>query len=148
MHINYSWWFNPLLISLAGVVGAVYAFLSAKLQGRSWIRGIAGIAGLIVAIYSSYDIFQKYNQQVIAYVKRDGTILKNRNFKGTIGLPTAEKDATIFLIQGGVYGDASRITITPEKPIKTELYNAIGGIAIRFSCQSDAVPNFTIKVSN
>lgn len=137
-----------MLLTLAGLVSTAYGFLPGQLQNHRWIKVLAIAAGAIALLFGSLEIFQRYQQQGFAYVTHDGEILKSRNFNGRIGAPTAQADGTVFLIESESYfGDASRVAVIPTRKVQTDVYNAVGGIGIRFHCPENSVPDFKVQIS-
>ena len=86
------------------------------------------------------------NADIFAYVSKDGTILRSKNFPWTINKSKDNEGNVIYIIEGR-HGDSSAVSVTSDDPKnKYTLYKAIAGVAVKFTCPEDEISNFTIKV--
>lgn len=68
-----------------------------------------------------------------------------KNFPWTITKTTHE--GSIIYIINERQGDASQISIKLDKGnSKYTVYNAIAGVAVKFSCLQEEIPNFRIEI--
>jgi hypothetical protein len=131
-----------VIIRLAAAIGlGVYSFLPAKHKSKRGLLVFAICATTIVVSNASFETYQKFNSRRYAYVGKDGTILESRNFPWHVKL---YPDGVYVIFER--YGDASTVSVIPDKPIKVTVYNAMDGIGIKFDSPKDAVPNFRIKI--
>lgn len=125
----------------------VYRFLPDKLQKINWIKFSAIVSVSIILIFDIYKNTQEYQGQIYADISKDGTILKGKNFPWKI--TKIDRDGNIIYIINERYGDASNVSINPERPVgEYTIYNAIDGVGIKFSCPEEKIPNFRIKIKN
>ncbi len=135
------------LLTLVLIFHNVYSFLPDKLQKINWIRFSAIISVSIILIFDIYKNTQEYQGQIYADLSKDGTILKGKNFPWKI--TRTDRDGNIIYIINERYGDASNVSINPERPVdEYTIYNAINGVGIKFSCPEEKIPNFRIKIKN
>jgi len=125
-----------------------YSFLPSNIQSIKYIKIGAMIAACIILIMGIRQAVQEYqNYRFVDVSAKDGKILKNKNFKWEITKTITEQGNTVFIINER-YGDASEVSIKPKKPTnKFSIYNAIDGIAIKFLCNDNEIPDFRIVIS-
>jgi len=130
------------------IYNAVYRFLPSKIQGIPWVKTVVIISAIIILICGIKQAIQKYHNYRFAYISaKDGNILKKKSFPWAISKTTHEGE--IVYIINERYGDASEISIIPDKPNdKYSIYNAIDGIGIKFACADKEIPNFKIEIKN
>lgn len=135
------------LWALVLIFYSFYSFLPDKLQKINWIRFSAIISVSIILIFDIYKNTQEYQGQIYADVSKDGTLLKSKNFPWKI--TKTDTDGNIIYIINERYGDASNVSINPERPVdEYTIYNAYAGVGIKFSCPEEKIPNFRIKIKN
>ena len=126
----------------------VYSFLPTHVQGLKWVRAVAIIAAIIILVSGIAQEIKKYCNLRFAYISsNDGAILKRKNFPWNI-TKTKTREGDVVYIINERYGDASDVTIKPEKLVKYYIYNAVDGVGIKFSGPGVVIPNFTIKISD
>ena len=139
-------WLLVFLLVLALVFNAVLGFLPNKLQRIRWLRICGAIFTCVVLLYTIYHVIEPYRRRIVAYVSKDGSVLKSNNFPWTITKRTKGEEDIIFIIDGRL-GDASEVSIVPDRPIDDySISNAIDGVCIRFRCSEERIPNFTITI--
>ena len=135
------------LRTLVLIFHSVYRFFPDKLQKTNWIKYSAIASVSIILIFDIYKNTQEYHGQIYADISKDGTILKSKNFPWKI--TKTDTDGNIIYIINERYGDASNVSINPERPVdEYTIYNAIDGVGIKFSCPEEKIPNFRIKIKN
>ncbi len=133
------------LLALVLIFYSSYSFLPDKLQKINWIKFPAIASVSIVLIFDIYKNIQEHQTQIYADISKDGIILKSKNFPWRISKTNGN---TIYIINER-YGEASNVSIVPEKPIdEYTIYNAIDGIVIKFTCPEEKISNFRIKIKN
>ena len=123
----------------------VYSFLPQKRQSITWVRVCAVVASIIILVGGIHQTVQAYRSHRFACVSRDGTVLQKKNFPWEITKTTDSDGAIVYIIQGR-YGDSSEISVVPDRPVVTEVYNAINGVAVKFECPEEGIPNFKIEI--
>ncbi len=128
------------------IYNEVYSFLPSILQGVKWLKIIAIISATIILICGVKQSIQDYRNYRFVYISsKDGDIIKKKNFPWEIRRIILEEEVVYIINER--YGDASEISIFPEKlNDKCSIYNAADGIGIRFSCPSEEIPNFKIEI--
>ena len=83
---------------------------------------------------------------IFAYVSKDGAILQSKNFPWKISKSKDEEDNVVYIINGR-YGDSSAASVFPDNSRNEYIvYNAIDGVAVKFTCPEEEISNFTIKL--
>ena len=83
---------------------------------------------------------------IFAYVSKDGTILRSKNFPWKISKSKDEEDNVVYIINGR-YGDSSAASVIPDNSRNEYIvYNAFSGVAVKFTCPEEEISNFTIKL--
>ncbi len=83
---------------------------------------------------------------IFAYVSKDGTILRSKNFPWKI-TKTKHHDGNIIYIINDRRGDSTAISVFPDNSTKKYFVrNAYDGMAIIFTCTEEEISNFTIEV--
>ncbi len=128
------------------IYNAVYSFLPSNTQGITWVKTVAIISAIIILIYGIKQAIKEYGNYRFAYISaKDGSILKKKSFPWTISKITHEGEI-VYIIKGR-YGDASEISIVPDKlNDKYLIYNSMDGVGIKFSCPDEEIPNFKIEI--
>jgi hypothetical protein len=99
------------------------------------------------AKHGIHQIVTNYKKSSFAYVSTEGKILKSRNFPWEIKKETSSDDNLPSYVIMGRYGDSSEVNAQPDGRIKTEVYNAMSGIAVKFFCKPEEMTNFEIKIN-
>ena len=123
----------------------VYSFLPQKTQSITWVRVCAVVAAFIILIGGIHQTVQAYRNRRFAYVSKDGTVLQKKNFPWEITKITDSDGAIVYIIQER-YGDSSEISVIPDRPVGTDVYNAIDGVGVKFECPEEGIPNFKIEI--
>ena len=85
---------------------------------------------------------------IFAYVSKDGTILQSKNFPWKISKSKDKEDNVVYIINGR-YGDSSAASVFPDNSRNEYIvYNAIDGVAVKFTCPEERISNFTIKLKH
>ena len=83
---------------------------------------------------------------IFAYVSKDGTILGSKNFPWKISKSKDKEDNVVYIINDR-HGDSSAASVLPDNlRNKYIVYNAIDGVAVKFTCPEEQISNFTIKL--
>ncbi len=139
-------WVLVILWIVVIAFDAIYDFLPASLQTKRWIRIGAIVVALAILAYGVYEVIQRQQDKVFAYVSSDGTIQRSKNFPWKISKSTTGEGEIAFIIDGR-FGDPSELAITPERadsPYTT--YVALGGLGIAFHCSENEIPNLMIEI--
>ena len=129
------------------IYNVVYSFLPSNIQGIRWVRVLAIAVAIIILIAGIIQEIKKFHNLRFAYVSsKDGIILKKKNFPWDVKKLERDKKAVYIIYDR--YGDASEITIKPDKPVKYNVDMTMTGVGIEFLCPETDIPNFTIKISN
>ena len=143
-------WLLIILWILILVFNAIYSFLPIESQNTPWIRFCAIGAATVILVYGIYQLIRGHQNRSFAYVASDGKILRSKNFPWQITKDYKE-GKTIYMINER-YGDASQLSINLDKPNsenqKYEIYNAMDGLGIKFSCHENEISNFLVKIKN
>jgi hypothetical protein len=123
-----------------------YGFLPDRFKSER-LKLVALIIFLIAVGSAAVELYQRFIPRSTAYVTKDGTVLKSKNFRWKIQ-PSPDSDGHPVFVIFDRWGDASAVTVVPDTPTSNEVYNTMTGIGIRFLCPKDAVPNFEIKIWN
>jgi hypothetical protein len=139
-------WIWIFLLVIISIYNTVYSFLPDPLRRNWWVKAAGIVAACVILFYGIFQIIVTYKNSSSAYVSANGEIIRSRNFRWKI-IKTIDSDSgfPIYIIESR-YGDASAVKIKPDRPIGTEVYNAMDGVAIKFFCKSDRVPNFKIII--
>ncbi len=136
------------LISAMGI-SAVYSFLPSKFQNKTYIRNIAILSSLTVLIWGVLQLVNDYNDRIYAQINSDGEVLNSKNFPWEIEVTNNNNENLTIYILKERYGDSSLISIKVKKPHpKYEIYNAMGGVGIKFYCKKDDLSDFWVYVTN
>ena len=143
-------WFMQIgliLLILVLIYNTCYSFLPSNAQAVLWVKFIAIICALVILIWGIKQTFQDYRSYRFAYVSaRDGKILKRKNFPWGITKTTTREGNIVYVINER-YGDASEISVKPDKPSTSyTIYNAMDGVGIKFGCQDEEISNFKIII--
>jgi hypothetical protein len=111
---------------------------------------LAIVATLIVGVPAWISVFHKTGDastqttNIFANVSKQGIILQSNNFPWKIEKSEDEDGNTLYVIldRGG---DATAISVIPNYPEYT-IYQACDGMAIKYTCAEEEIPDFTIKV--
>lgn len=117
-------------------------------QDRTIQAAIIGAFALIlvscIGWYISYNSGE--TTDIFAYVSKDGTILRNNDFPWEIRKSKDKEDNVIYIIVGR-YGDSSAASVFPDNSRNEYIvYNAMSGVAVKFTCPEEKISNFTIKL--
>ena len=123
----------------------IYIFLPQKVQNITLVRVCAIIAAIIILTYGIYQAVHSYRSYRFAYISKDGAILRRKNFPWEVTKTTNSHGDIVYVIKGR-YGDSSEISIVPDQPAETEIYNAMEGIGVKFQCPEKEIPNFKIEI--
>jgi len=126
---------------------AVFSFLPENLQKHTWLRITSMVVATIILLVGIAGSVIKFKTYTYAHVTPDGAIVKSKNFPWEIEKTVDENKGTVYLLRGR-YGDATSVSVKPEKPIKIETYNGISGICIRFKCNDEQLTKFKITINN
>lgn len=126
----------------------IYSFLPTSTQNIKLVKILAICVACIILFVGVNQALQEYQNYRFADISaKDGKILKSKSFPWKITKTTTSEGNIIFIINER-YGDASEISIKPNKPSdKFLIYNAIDGVGIKFSCSDNKIPNFRIIIS-
>ena len=126
---------------------AFYRFLPQAIQKNKWIKTLAVIVAVIISIYGTKQAIHEYRNYRFAYIcARDGKILKMKNFPWDITKTITHEGNVIYCINER-YGDASEVSIKPDKTINEySIHNGGDGIIIKFTCPDKEIPNFKIQM--
>ena len=129
------------------IYNATYSFLPSNIQSIRWIKIAAIIASIIILICGIKQAIREYRNYRFAYISaKNGTILKKKNFPWSI-TKTTTRDGDIVYIVNERYGDASEVSVIPDKPNdKYVVYNAIDGVGVKFKCPDAEIPDFKIII--
>jgi len=122
-----------------------YSFLPQKTQSITWVRACAVAASIIILIGGIHQTVQAYRSRRFAYVSKEGIVLQKKAFPWEITKTTDSDGAIVYIIEGR-YGDSSEISVSPDRPAVTEVYNAMDGVAVKFECPEEGIPNFKIEI--
>jgi len=126
---------------------AIYKFLPLRLQNVSWVRIIAVLVALLILAQGVHELIHDHNSKIFADITREGKITKSKNFRWQIFKETKDGE-TIYMIND-LYADVSQITVVTKSPgQKNSLYNAVGGVAIKFHVPETEIGDFEILVKN
>ncbi len=117
-------------------------------QNRTIQAAIIGAFTLILVSCVGWYIFYNSGEtaNIFAYVSKDGTILRSKNFPWKISKSKDKENNVIYIINGR-YGDSSAASVFPDNSINEYIvYNAIDGVAVKFTCPEEKISNFTIKL--
>lgn len=108
---------------------------------------IAIVSASIILIIGVKQAFQDYQNYKFADISaKDGKILKSKDFPWKVTKTTVREGNIVFIINER-YGDASEISIKPNRPAgKFLIYNAIDGVGVKFLCSEDEIPDFRIII--
>jgi len=140
-------WLLFVLWVIVLVYNSVYSFLPAGAQAIGWVKGVAIGGTTIILIVGVREAVQKYRNYSFAYVSaKDGRILSKKNFRWKLTKSTHEGNV-VFIIEER-YSDASEVSVKPDTRMDGyQVYNAIDGIGIKFTCPADEIPNFKIELN-
>ncbi len=86
------------------------------------------------------------NSNIFADISKDGSILRSNNFPWKISKSKDKEDNVVYIINDR-YGDSSAASVFPDNPRNEYIvYNAIDGVAVKFTCPEEEISNFTIKL--
>ncbi len=139
-------WIWILLLVIISIYNTVYGFLPDRIQGKMWIKLPGILAAVILLGYGTHELIQGYRNSRFAYVSPDGTIIKSRHFPWSIETTIAREDGFPVYIISGRYGDASEVSVVPDREVNVQVYNAMHGVGIKFLCKPEEVPSFKIKI--
>ena len=117
-------------------------------QNRTIQASIIGAFTLILVSCVGWYIFYNSGEttNIFAYVSKDGTILRSKNFPWKISKSKDKEDNVVYIINGR-YGDSSAASVFPDNSRNEYIvYNAIDGVAVKFTCPEEKISNFTIKL--
>ena len=128
------------------IYNSVYSFLPAGVQAIGWVKGLAIGGTTIILIVGVREAVQKCRNYSFAYVSaKDGGILRQKNFRWKVTKSIHEGNV-VFVIEQR-YGDASEVSVKPDTRMNGyQVYNAMDGIGIRFTCPANEIPNFRIEL--
>ena len=131
------------------VYNAVYNFFPGAMQNIKWLKIAAIICAIVILVIGIKEALQKYADFRFAYVAAsDGKILKQKNFPWVVTKTTSREGKIIYIINER-FGDASEISIRPDKPTRGyTVYNAIDGIGIKLELPDQEISNFRIEIRN
>ena len=126
------------------VFNTVHSFLPNKLQGKKWIRIMAMIIASAILIRGVVQEVAVIQNRSSAYISAGGEIIEKCNFPWKI-TKTKTPNFTTYVIEER-YGDATEVQVEPDRHVSFEVYNAMGGVAVKFLCRSDEVPSFKVRI--
>lgn len=139
-HVPYQFWLWLICaLATAFVVGV-------ESTRVSFIREIFQIKPETTNQLTTVNNTQIEKTNIFAYVSKDGTILQSNNFPWKISKSKDEEDNVVYTINER-YGDATTVSIYPDNHTNEyQVYNVIGGVAVKFTCAEEKISNFTIKI--
>lgn len=111
------------------------------------MRIIAVLVALLILVQGISELIYKHNSKIFADVTKEGKITKSKNFRWEVVKDI--KDGEVIYLISDLQADYSQITIITSSPNqKYSLYNAVGGVVIKFHVPEKEINDFEIQVKN
>lgn len=142
------WIWIVLLVSIS-IYNTTYGFLPDSLKAKLWIKAFGMVAATVLVLFGVSQIITSYRESSSAYISSDGEIINSRNFTWKIDKTIshdADGDSTQYRIDG-MFRECSKVKVTPDKRVRTKVYNGTSGVVVEFFCVPEEVPSFKIRTS-
>ncbi len=116
-------------------------------QNRTIQAAIIGAFTLILVSCVGWYIFYNSGEtaNIFAYVSKDGTILRSKNFPWSIRKTKDKEGNTLYSIEGR-RGDPTALSVFPDNSIgEYSVYQSSGGMVIKFTCAEEKISNFKVE---
>lgn len=116
-------------------------------QNRTIQAAIIGAFTLILVSCVGWYIFYNSGEtaNIFAYVSKDGTILRSKNFPWSIRKAKDKEGNTLYSIEGR-RGDPTALSVFPDNLIgEYSVYESYDGMVIKFTCAEEKISNFKVE---
>ncbi|MCK4829719.1 hypothetical protein KA005_79075 [bacterium] len=116
-------------------------------QNRTIQAAIIGAFTLILVSCVGWYIFYNSGEtsNIFAYVSKDGTILRSKNFPWSIRKTKDEDGNTLYSIEGRS-GDPTALSVFPDNLIgEYSVRKSYNGMVIIFTCAEEKISNFKVE---